>query len=302
MSLNLRRLPFVGLFLLLVSNTSFAQDMALNGVLIDGEGWKLLGEGYKFTEGPAVDDAGNVYFVDVPEAKIYKIDQATDKITLFVENSGNASGLMFGPGGKLYACQNKARKIVTYDAAGKETVLAEDIGVNDLVVDKHGGVYVTDPANKQVWYITAKGEKKVVAKDITPNGIILWGDGGTLVVTEGTEAILWTYRVEKDGSLKFKERYYGPLQMPAGKDRPGSDGMTVDEKGRLYVATQAGLQMFDPTGRLGGAILKPQQKFLSNVCFGGANLDTLYVTCQDKVYKRKTQTKGVRYYKSEPVK
>src|SRR5207302_10620468 len=151
------------------------------------------------------------------------------------------------------------------------------------------------PPGGRVWYIDARREKKVVAEGIRPNGVILWSDQGTLVVTEALQPILWTFLVERDGNLTSKGRYYGPLQVPPAGGGPGSDGMTVDSGGRLYVTTRAGLQMFDPTGRLGGTILKPHSGPLSNVCFGGKNLDTLYVTAGDKVFKRRTQATGVRY-------
>jgi sugar lactone lactonase YvrE len=286
---------------LLLANVAFAQDLALSGVLLDGEGWELVGEGYKFTEGPAVDSQGQVYFTDVPESKIYKIDLA-GKVSLFVENSEKTNGLMFGPDGKLYGCRNGEKQIVAYDEHGKFEVIAADVNSNDLVVAADGGIYFTDPAAGKLWYISPQREKRVVAEGLRPNGVILWPDQGTLVVTDGQDPVLWAFRVEKDGSLTNKDRYYGPLQMPVGAERPGSDGMTVDSIGRLYVATRAGLQMFDPTGRLGGTILKPQNKSLSNVVFGGPQLDTLYVTCTDKVYRRKTQATGIRYGKPAPAK
>ena len=127
------------------------------------------------------------------------------------------------------------------------------------------------------------------------NLLILWADEGSLVVTDSDKPHLWAFRVEKDGSLSCQERYYHPLVIPTGRDKPGSDGMTIDKDGRLYVATAAGLQMFDPTGRLSGVIHKPQDKSLSNVCFGGPGLGFLYVTNGDKVYRRKTKTAGVLY-------
>lgn len=269
-----------------------AQDMPLSQVLIDGEDWELVAEGYRFTEGPAVDADGNVFFTDVPESKIYKID-GEGKVTLFAENTANTNGLMFGPDGRLYGCRNGEDKIVAYDRSGEVATIAEGVKSNDIVVTSDGGIYFTDPPNKQVWYIPPGGKPRVVADGFQPNGVILWPDEATLVVTDSNADHLWTFRVESDGSLKYKERYYLPLVIPPGKERPGSDGMTVDRAGRLYVATHAGLQMFDPTGRLGGVIAKPQNRFLSNVVFGGPKLDTLYVTCSDKVYRRKTKTAGV---------
>src|SRR6185503_11251066 len=148
----------------------------------------------------------------------------------------------------------------------------------------------------QVWYVSPDGTKRVVTSGFKPNGLTLWPDGGTLVVADWEKPHLQTFRVESDGSLKFGEGYYGPLQIPSNQKQPGSDGMTVDDAGRLYVATHAGLQMFDPTGRPCGSIVKPQPKFLSNVKFGGANFDTAYVTSTDRIYKRKLNTKGTPHF------
>ena len=174
--------------------------------------------------------------------------------------------------------------------------IAEDIDSNDLVVGSDGRIFVTDPPNQRVWLVSLAGEKKIVASGFRPNGIILWRDETTLVVTDSDIPHLWAFKVEADGSLSAKDKYYGPLMLPPGRDKPGSDGMTIDKDGRLYVTTAAGLQMFDPTGRLGGTILKPQpNKPLSNACFGGPGLSFLYVTNGDKVYRRKTKTAGVAY-------
>ncbi|MCY2963472.1 MAG: SMP-30/gluconolactonase/LRE family protein [Planctomycetota bacterium] len=292
----MRRIWIPALLLLLFPPAIRAQDMALSTILIDGENWQMVSSGHRFTEGPAVDSDGRVYFTDVPESKIFKID-LDGKVTLFAENTANTNGLMFGPDGKLYGCRNGEKKIVAYNAKAEAETIADEVQSNDLVVAGNGSIWFTDPPGKRVWHIAPDRKKTVVAEGINPNGIILWPDQGTIVVTEGQEAILWTFRVERDGTLTNKDRYYGPLQLPSGADRPGSDGMTVDAVGRLYVTTRAGLQMFDPTGRLGGAIAKPQAGPLSNVCFGGPKLDTLYVTAGDKVFRRKIQANGVRYGK-----
>lgn len=270
----------------------FAQDMPLSQVLIEGEGWKLVSEGHQFTEGPAADTDGNVFFVDVPTSRIFRIDAKSGEVKLFAENTGKASGLAFAADGKLFACQMETQKLVWYDRNARAHDVADGIGVNDIAVDRVGGVYVTDMGGKQVWYVSTDGTKSVAAKGFTPNGLAFWPDGKTLVVADWEHPHLWTFRVDGPGLLKFGEKYYGPVQTPFGSPQPGSDGMTVDDSGRLFVCTKQGLQMFDPTGRPCGAIAKPQPKFLSNVKFGGKNFDTLYVTCSDKVYSRKTRTKG----------
>ncbi len=272
---------------------SFAQDMPLSQVLLEGEGWEVAATGFKFTEGPAVDAAGNIYFSDVEASRIHKLD-SQGKVSVFVENSFGANGLMFGPDGRLYACQNGKQRIVAYDSKGKASVIAEGVESNDLAVTKAGGIYFTDPSQHRVWYISPKAKKRVVDEGIErPLGIVLWPDEGTLVVADTMTPYLWTFRVEADGNLSFKQPYY-MLRMIPGRAGSGADGMTIDSAGRLYACTYAGLQVFDPTGRLCGVILKPQPAFLSNVVFGGPDLKTLYVTSSDKVYRRKTQAAGVQ--------
>ncbi len=277
-----------------------AQDMPLSQVLIEGESWELVGEGYKFTEGPAVDAKGQIYFTDIPNSKIYRID-LMGKVQVFVEDSQRTNGLMFGQNGKLYGCRMGSRQIVAYSQDGKFEVIADEVDPNDLVVDAQGGIYYTEPDQLRVGYINPEGKKEIVAEGFRPNGVILTADGGTLVVTDHYHPHLWTFRVEEDGKLKYRERYFQPLRLPSGEvkppntKRPGSDGLTVDKAGRVYVATRSGVQMFDPTGRMGGVILKPHPGPCSNVVFGGPSLNVLYATCGDKVFKRLTKTQGVRY-------
>jgi sugar lactone lactonase YvrE len=283
---------------------ALAQDMPLAQILQEGDDWQLVAEGYTFTEGPAVDAAGNLFFVDVPASNIYKLDVATKRVTLFAENTGRASGLVFGSDGRLYACQNGNRAIVAYDAAGQATRLAEGLDVNDLCITRAGRIYVTDPKNHQVWLVEPDGQKRVVDTGIErPNGITLWPDQRTLVVADSAGEHLWTFRIADDGSLQFKQPYY-TLQLTgsailAGKTASGADGMKCDSLGRLYVATQAGLQVCDTQGRLAGIILKPaappdsKPLPLSNVCFAGPRLATLYITCGSKLYARKTKASGL---------
>jgi len=279
---------------------AFAQDMRLSDILDESQGWELVAEGFAFTEGPAVDAKGTLYFTDVFRGKIFRLNEA-GKAEVFIDQSFGTNGLMFGPDGRLYGCQNGKKRIVAYDSAGKDTVIAEDVKSNDLVVTRAGAIYFTDPENQQIWYISPRGEKRVVERGLGyANGIALWPDQGTLVVADMKGFNLWAYRVEPDGSLKFKQPYY-TMQLPAGKIDSGADGMKIDAAGRAYVATHLGLQVFDPQGRLSGIIAKPQTAWLSNVIIGGPNLDTLYVTSTNKVFKRKVRIKGLRYFDPPPA-
>ena len=261
-------------------------------ILIPGEEWQLMGEGYKFTEGPAANASGEVFFTDIPNNRIHKIGN-DGKVSIFKEDTGGANGLMFGPDGKLYACQNGKKRIVAYDLEGKETVVANDLESNDLAVSHDRGMYITEPAKKQVWFINRDGEKRVVDTGIAfPNGVRLSPDQSVLLVADMRGQFVWSFSVQPDGSLTNKQAYHF-LHIAEGKTESAADGMTVDNQGRLYVATALGVQVLDQPGRVNGIISKPQNKWLANVVFGGPELNYLYATCSDKVYRRKTRAKGV---------
>jgi gluconolactonase len=280
---------------------NLAGDMALSTVLIDGEEWQLVAEGYGFTDGPCSDAEGNFYFTDYRKGtNVFKVG-ADGKVVAIINDVPNLSGLKFGPDGRLYACQALKRVIAFELPSGKMSLIAEDVQPNDLVVTRQGGIYITETAKHQVTFIDAKGAKRAVGTDIkAPNGLTLSPDQGTLVVADSSGTNLWSFRVEADGGLSFKQPYM-TVMAPAGKDASSADGMTTDTAGRYYAATAVGVQMFDATGRLGGVIAKPQNKFISNVTFAGPNLEYLYVTCSDKVYRRKTKAKGVLFFQTSPA-
>lgn len=272
----------------------------LNEILVEGEDWQLVSEGHRFTEGPAVNDKGEVFFTDIPNDKIHKIG-LDGKVTTFAENTGGANGLMFNSAGELLACANKKRQIVKYSVDGKTTVLAEDVGSNDIAVLENGGFYFTDPDARQVWFSPKDGKPRVVDTGIQrPNGLILTPDQNLLIVADTAGPMAYSFQVREDGGLAHKQPYFH-LHMPAMSSASGADGMTVDTQGRLYVTTAMGIQVCDQAGRVNGIIAKPQRAWLANVVFGGPDLDTLYATCGDKVYKRKTKAKGVVSWRAPVV-
>jgi sugar lactone lactonase YvrE len=298
MSIRKKIAMIVGVVMALLGGyeTVQSQDLPLSMILLDGENWELVSAGHSFTEGPAVNAAGEVFFTDVPKSEIYKID-LSGKVSLWSDQTNRTAGTFMGPGDLLYGASIGGGAIVKFDAAGKPTPIVSDIVCNDLVVNGTGGVYFTDHKNKKVWHVSPQGKLHQVDQNmISPNGIILWPDQKQLIVSNTKGSELWTYRIEADGSLSHKQAY-STMRLPVGETESGADGMTVDVVGRLYVCTHEGVQVFDTQGRLSGIIAKPQQKFLSNICFGGKNLDILYVTTMDKVYRRKLNTQGVRYSK-----
>jgi gluconolactonase len=259
--------------------------------------WEVVSQGHKFTEGPAVDPEGSVYFSDIPNNRIHKADYASGKISVFKENSGGANGLMFGPDGRLYACQNERRRIVAYGGDGKESVIAEGVGSNDLAVNAKGEIYFTEPQTRRVWFVSAKGEKRVVHEGITfPNGVRLSPDHSLLLVADSATRWIWSFQTQPDGSLAYGLAFHR-LEMEdevgAGQMRSGADGLTVDNEGFLYVCTRLGIQISDPAGRTSAVLLKPSAKDPSNAVFAGPALDTLYVTAGDQVFRRRMKRQGV---------
>ena len=277
---------------------AMAQDMPLSQVLIEGQDWELVGRGVQVHRRPGGRCRGECvlhrysqqpHLQNRPSGQGQRVRRGHCPHERFDVRAGREACMAAG------WATNKSWP-TTED--GTFQVVVKDADSNDLVVASDGGIYFTDPPHQRVWYVSPDRQKKqIVAEGFRPNGVILTPDEGTLVVTDSDAPHLWAFRVEKDGTLRFGERYFQPLRLPSGDAaRPGSDGMTVDKAGRVYVATRAGVQMFDPTGRMGGVILKPQPGSLSNVAFGGADLKMLYATCGDKVFRRRTKTEGVRYF------
>ena len=267
-------------------------------LLIPGEPWQVVSEGHKFTEGPAVTDSGELVFSDIPSGKIHHVD-ADGRVTEWVSDSPKVNGLMFGPNGQLYACQNGNRRIVRYDADGNEHVVLRDAPCNDLVVLPNGILY-TDPGNHSVWFVSSQGKRTLLDDQLKfPNGIAVSPDRTRLFVSDSRARFVYDYQLRADGSVYFKQPW-GHLHLPDDA-QSGADGMTVDVEGRVYVATRVGLQVFDQLGRVHFIIAKPQAAPLSNVVFGGAKGDRLYVTCGDKVYRRKVATRGVPPWRTAVV-
>ena len=258
-------------------------------VIDPNEKWEQIEGTYGFTEGPAPDSNGNVFFSDIPNNKIYKIDPQ-GKVTLFAQDTGGANGLMFGPDGSLYACQGARNRVVAYDPTGKERLVADGIqSVNDIAINHAGGIYVSEPPKHQVWYISPTGDKTVVAKDpiiAQPNGVRFTPDQSQIVVADTHGVRLWAFQVHADGQLANREAYYDTQILPSQTDN-GADGMCFDAAGRLFVCTRNGIQVCDEAGRCIGIINKPQEKWLANCALGGPDLNYLYACNADHVWSGK---------------
>jgi gluconolactonase len=267
-----------------------------------------LHTGFAFTEGPAADRNGNVYFSDIPNQRIHKVD-AGGKLSVFREKSNRANGLMLNAKGEIVACEGDGQ-VVAYSPDGKSRrVLADTYegkrfnAPNDLVLDKQGGVYFTDPyfgprqplpqGKTAVYYIAADGKVSRLIDDLPlPNGVILSPDEKTLYVIPSGQAEMMAYPVEAPGKIG-KGRVFCTLKQRREGGKSGGDGLTVDEKGNLYITSGLGLQVFTPDGKLLGIIALPEQP--ANVTFGGKDFKTLYVTARTSLYTVPMEVKGHRF-------
>jgi gluconolactonase len=200
--------------------------------------------------------------------------------------------------------------IVALSADGKERrVIADKYdgqrfnAPNDLVLDEHGGVYFTDPAFRApkelpqgktcVYYVAADGKVTRLIDDLpNPNGVILSPDEKTLYVIPTGQADMMSYPVEGPGKLG-KGKVFCTLQQPDKAKNTGGDGLTVDKKGNLYITSQLGLQVFEPTGKMLGIIKFPEQP--SNATFGGKDMKTLFVTARTSLYTVEMEVEGHRF-------
>jgi len=277
------------LFLLLaVAPTPSRGADALPGILVPGEDWQLVGEGYAFTDAACADAQGNFYFADLPKGAIHRVDPA-GKVSVFLENGPKVSGLKFGPDGRLYAATQGPKKQIVAIAPDTKaiSVILDDTQPNDLVVTTKSRVYFTHTGKGQVISVDTNGQSRVAASGIVaPNGITLSPDQRTLAVSEYRGTNVWTFAVQDDGNLDAGKRAM-TLRVPAGKPDSGGDGSATDNGGRIFVTSHLGIQVFDAAGKPLGMIEKPTSKGCVSIGFAGANREFLYACASDKVFRRK---------------
>jgi gluconolactonase len=262
---------------------------------------KLAG-GFKFTEGPAPDAEGNVYFTDQPNDRIH-VWSTDGKLSTFLEPSGRSNGLCFDKGGALWACADDKNELWKIDVKTKEkSVVVKDYGgkllngPNDVWVRDDGSAFFTDPYYKRpywkrgpkeqdqeaVYFVSADG--KLSRADAgalkQPNGIIGTPDGKTLYVADIGGNKTYVYDVEKDGTLKNRKLFC----------QQGSDGMTIDEEGNVYVTLGRAVTIYDKAGKKVKQIDVPEGT--TNVCFGGKDMKTLFVTAGTSLYSIRMTVKG----------
>ncbi len=285
-------------------STGATKNAFLNDILYPNEGWELVGSGYGFTEGLGANAAGEIFYQDIPNSKTYKV--TTDgKLTALTIDAKKASGTAFGPDGNRYTT-GSSNQVLCYDENSKVKIIADSIAGNDIVIGKNGNMYVTAPNGSEkpskIYLIKPSGEKSIVDQGLRfANGITFTPDQSQIYITESNSHWVWIYNVQPDGKLTNKQRY-GWLSVPDNAEVAWPDGIRCDHDGRVYVATNMGIQILDQTGRVNAILPLPiTHGQPSNLYFGGPKFNVLYVTCNDKVFRRKVKVTGANAFE-EPIK
>ncbi len=289
---------FALLLVFCASGTLAAQNTQL---VAEGATLKTLSTEFKFTEGPIADAKGNVFFTDQPNDRIMKWS-VDGKLSTFLKPSGRSNGLYFDRDGSLLACADEKNELWSISMDGKHKVLVDDYdgkllnGPNDLWVRPDGGLYFTDPYYKRgywkrgeieqsgrcVYYLSPDRKRlaRVVDSVKQPNGIVGTPDGRMLYVADIGDGKTYSFKINKDGSLSDRKLFC----------ELGSDGMTIDDQGNIYL-TGKGVHVFNSKGEKIHHIEVPEG-WTANVCFGGPQFDTLFITASKGLYALKMNVRA----------
>ena len=278
-----------------------------NTLIADGAALIQVSNAFSFTEGPASDKEGNVYFTDQPNDKILKWNANDNSINIFKEPAGRANGLYLDHEGNILAAADEKNELWRISTDGSVDTLVTHFdgkklnGPNDIWVDSKGGIYFTDPyfqrpywerntpeiPEKRVYYFSPKSQNlSIVAENLVqPNGIIGTPDGKTLYVADIGDQKTYSYAIREDGTLGERKLFTAM----------GSDGMTLDHKGNVYL-TGKGVTVFNATGEQIEHI-PIDEDWTANVTFGGPEQNILFITAKGSVYTLQMNVHGVRYPK-----
>ncbi len=274
----------------------------ITDIIAPGTELKLISDQFGFAEGPTTDKKGNLFLTDMPKDKIYKYD-LDGKLTVFLEPAHRPNGMFMDTKGNLIVCSEEKNQLLSVTPKGEVSVILSDFNghlfnsPNDVYLHKNGGMYFSDPLfPRDFWtrkkttdvdgdkvYYLPKGAKQAipVINDMRkPNGVVGTPDGKFLYVGDYNGKV-YKYKIEKDGTLSEKTLFADQ----------GADGMTLDNKGNLYI-TKNGVTVYSPSGKLLGKITVPLPS-TTNVCFAGKNKDILYITTSKALYALQTKVKGV---------
>ena len=288
-------------FLLIVNCTS-KKSLISDDLVQENAEIELISSQFSFTEGPAADAFGNVYFTDQPNDKIYVWNWKTNQIEEFLDKTGRANGTFFDQKGNLLTCSDENGEIWKINEDGVAEVLTTSFegkrlnGPNDLWVDDNNGIYFTDPLyvrdywknfkqeiqEKNLYYRNSDGKITKLDTFTQPNGIVGSQKLKKLYVSDIDANKTYVYDIQGDGKLTNKKLFCNL----------GSDGMTLDNLGNLYL-TGKGVTVFNKNGEQIHHISVPEN-WTANVTFGGENFSTLFITASKSVYTLKMNVSGIK--------
>ena len=261
-------------------------------IIIPGEDWQLLAEGFKSTRGPACNANGEVFFADTTNNKIHRID-LDGRVKEFASDTGNAHCVTVGADGRLYSISEKSGKLMSYDAAGTGSVVVDGILGHSILATPTGGLYVTTNGDKPnapgtVWFIK-DGKKTLVDKGMKfATGMAYRPDQWLLSVADGHSKWVYSYQMKDDGTLIHKERFFH-LHVADWEDDAGAECLCYSLEGRQFIATKSGVQISADDGPTQIILPVPDRSRVTGVAIGGRDKDTLFAFCGNKIWKRKIQ-------------
>lgn len=294
-----------------IASAADAKTPSIPGVVSAGTPVQFIKEGFEGTEGPIAAPDGSFLFTETRANRITRI-AADDSISTFLEQSNGSNGLAFAPNGDLITVQVNTNQVGVIYPKGREKTLVKDYEgqpfqrTNDLVLAKNGGIYFTDSGPGQdvkaeprtaVYYINPQGETNRVVgiNEISrPNGIQLSRDEKTLYVADTNGEHVLSFSIKPDGSLSNRKNF---AKIPNGLQKneqgvltSGADGLAVDAQGRLYVASNNGVDVFNESGKFLGGIPVPHKP--QNIAFAGIDKKILYIVGRGAAYKVNVLTPG----------
>jgi gluconolactonase len=280
---------------------AFIQKDGINDIFQPGARLEKLADGFLFTEGPSSDAKGNVYFTDQPNDRIM-VWSVSGVLSTFMQPCGRSNGMSFDNNGNLWACADEKNELWCITPDKNVKIIPSKYldkllnGPNDLWITFSGGIYFTDPFYKRSWwshtsmpqdcqgvYYLGSDHKtitRLIDDLVQPNGIVGTPDGKTLFVADIGGNKTWSYTINKDGSLSNKTLF---CEM-------GSDGMTIDTEGNIFL-TGKGVTVFNKNGKQIGYIAVPES-WTANICFGDSDMKSLFITASKGLYRIKMKVKG----------
>jgi len=291
------------------SQTTPADRRGISNVISADAKIELVKDGFEELEGPVGTPDGGLYFSDTSGNRTYRLDKS-GAISVWRENTSGTNGLFLLGNGRLLAAETRGPRVISVMPDGSVAPVATMYagqklrGPNDLIADKKGGVYFTDPAPRpapnavpkepgNVLYISPGGDVLLIDDQIRrPNGLSLSIDEKTLYVDDTEGEFLYAFDVQPDGTVKNKRQFVKLLEPVEGSLGPRSraDGMCVDSEGRIYVTTGAGLQVISPGGEHLGIVRTPT--LIRNIAFSGPDRRTLYMTAVEALYRVQMLSRG----------